>query len=174
MFELPENLPVSDLAVGAVLTGLGLIVSFLLWRWRGAASGVRGMAWSLVPLAVALLGLMSVVWEFVRGVAGVVTGLLFSPLVWAGVVLSGLAVVLYVASGVMRSRGVGTAPRSGKGTSAEGAKAADAAKGSGGPAAGAGGAKPQVGSASGKKAAPADDLSDLGDIEELLRKRGID
>ncbi|MEV2278669.1 cellulose synthase [Nocardiopsis sp. NPDC049922] len=169
MFELPENLPVPDLTVGAVLTGLGLIVSFLLWRWRGAASGVRGLAWSLVPLAVALLGLMSVVWAFVRGVAGVLTGLLFSPLVWAGVVLSGLAVVLYIASGVMRSRGVGTAPRSGKAKD----KAAEGGEG-GKAAAGRGAAAPQVGSSSGGKTAPADDLSDFGDIEELLRKRGID
>ncbi|WP_198659371.1 cellulose synthase [Nocardiopsis sp. FIRDI 009] len=174
MFELPENLPVSDLTVGAVLTGLGLIVSFLVWRRRGAASGLRGAAWSLLPLTVALLGLMSVVWEFVRGVVGVLTGLLISPFVWAGVILAGLAVVLYIASGVMRSRGVGTTPR---GARAKAVKDGDGAgKGGGTPAAGAGGSAPQVdtGKSPGKKAAPADDLSDLGDIEELLRKRGIE
>ncbi|WP_040688319.1 hypothetical protein [Nocardiopsis lucentensis] len=171
MFELPENLPVSDLTVGAVLTGLGLIISFLVWRRRGAASGVRGVAWSLVPLSVALLGLMGVVWEFVRGVVGVLTGLLISPFVWAGVILAGLAVVLYVASGVMRSRGVGTGSRAGK--AKDTGKDADG-KGAGKAAAGPGATAPQVGPAQGKKAAPADDLSDFGDIEELLRKRGID
>ncbi|WP_028647040.1 hypothetical protein [Nocardiopsis sp. CNT312] len=160
MLELPENLPVSDLAVGAVLSAVGLIVSFVLWRRRGAALGLRGLAWSLVPLAVALLGLMGVVWEFVRGVAGVLTGLLFSPLVWAGAVLAGLAVVLYVVSGVMRARGTGT----GRGGSTE----AKGSKGGGSDAAGrVGPAEPK-----GKRESPAD--SDFGDIEELLRKRGID
>jgi hypothetical protein len=33
------------------LTVLGLIGSWLAWRRRGVAAGLRGVAWSLLPLA---------------------------------------------------------------------------------------------------------------------------
>ena len=50
-------------ALGVTLTAVGLLLSGLVWRRRGAASGLRGVAWSLLPLAAALIGLLRVVWE---------------------------------------------------------------------------------------------------------------
>ncbi|WP_051064577.1 hypothetical protein [Nocardiopsis halotolerans] len=167
---MPENLTwITGLALGGGLTLVGLVISFFVWRAKGAASGLRGVAWSLLPLAAGLIGLMNAVWQFVMSVFGILAGLLFNPLVWAGVALAGLAVVLYVVSGVMRARDVGTRPRGRKRTS----EAAEEGARPGPAAASSSGTKGQVGSAP-KQSGGADDLSDLGDIEELLRKRGIE
>ncbi|OKI20503.1 cellulose synthase [Nocardiopsis sp. TSRI0078] len=156
----------TGLVLGGGLTLVGLVISFVVWRAKGAAAGLRGVAWSLLPLAAGLIGLMNAVWQFVMSIFGILVGLLFNPAVWAGVVLLGVAVVLYVVSGVMRARGAGTRPRDKAPRAAgEGARP--------GTAAGAGDAKGQMG-APPKKSGAADDLSDFGDIEELLRKRGIE
>ncbi|WP_249351935.1 cellulose synthase [Nocardiopsis akebiae] len=167
---MPENLTwMTGLVLGGGLTLAGLVISFFVWRAKGAASGLRGVAWSLLPLAAGLIGLMNAVWQFAMNIFGILVGLLFNPAVWAGVALAGLAVVLYVVSGVMRARDVGTRPGKAKEPEAAGG-AGSAAEPGAAPAAP--GAKGKVGPA--PKAGGADDLSDLGDIEELLRKRGIE
>ncbi|MCP3011871.1 cellulose synthase [Nocardiopsis dassonvillei] len=172
---MPENLTwMTGLVLGGGLTLAGLVISFFVWRAKGAASGLRGVAWSLLPLAAGLIGLMNAVWQFAMSIFGILVGLLFNPAVWAGVALAGLAVVLYVVSGVMRARDVGTRPGRAKEP-----KATGGAGGAAGPGAAEPGAAPAAPGAKGKvgpapKAGAADDLSDLGDIEELLRKRGIE
>ncbi|ACY97860.1 MULTISPECIES: hypothetical protein [Thermomonospora] len=80
------------------ITLLGLVISYGVGKRRGAASGLRGAAWSLVPLAATLTG----VTEFVIELA-------FSPARWAGVALAGLSVLLYLVSGVMLSKRAGRA-----------------------------------------------------------------
>ncbi|WP_017590018.1 hypothetical protein [Nocardiopsis ganjiahuensis] len=160
----------TGLTLGAILTVVGLLISFFVWRRKGLAYGLRGVAWSLLPLVAGLLGLMTIIWQAVVGIVGILVGLIFNPLVWAGVALGGLMVVLYVASGFMKAKGIGVKP---------GARPQDKARarteGEGTPAAGA--APPaagQVNAAQPKKAkAPAAD-DDFGDIEALLRKRGIE
>jgi hypothetical protein len=164
----------TGLVLGGGLTLAGLVISFFVWRAKGAASGLRGVAWSLLPLAAGLIGLMNAVWQFAMSIFGILVGLLFNPAVWAGVALAGLAVVLYVVSGVMRARDVGTRPGRAKEP-----KAAGGADGAAEPGAAKPGAAPAAPGAKGKvgpapKTGAADDLSDLGDIEELLRKRGIE
>jgi hypothetical protein len=163
----------TGLVLGGGLTLAGLVISLFVWRAKGAASGLRGVAWSLLPLAAGLIGLMNAVWQFAMSIVGILFGLLFNPAVWAGVVLAGLAVVLYVVSGVMRARGVGTRP--GRTREPKEPKEPKAAEGAAGPGAAtaAPGARGGVGPAP-KKAGAADDLSDFGDIEDLLRKRGIE
>ncbi|MFC4049620.1 hypothetical protein ACFOY4_08005 [Actinomadura syzygii] len=89
----------SDAAIFAISLGvtvLGLVISWGVYRRRGAGTAVRGAALSLVPLAAALTG----VTEFFVDLA-------FSPVKWVGVALAGLAVVLYMASGAMMSRRAG-------------------------------------------------------------------
>src|SRR5690606_41891564 len=68
------------------------VISWGVYRRRGAGTGLRGVALSLVPLAAALTG----VTEFFVDLA-------FSPVKWAGVAVAGLAVVLYLASGDRKS-----------------------------------------------------------------------
>uniref|UniRef100_UPI0008347E1F hypothetical protein n=1 Tax=Actinomadura kijaniata TaxID=46161 RepID=UPI0008347E1F len=83
-------------AISLGVTLLGLVLSWGVARRRGAASGMRGAALSLLPLAAALTGAT----EFFVNLA-------FSPVKWAGVVVAGLAVLLYVVSGAMLSRRAG-------------------------------------------------------------------
>jgi hypothetical protein len=135
-------------SISLVITLLGLFGSWRAARRRGLASGMRGAAWSLVPMAAYLTGFTK--W---------VTGLVFSPVKWAGVAVLGLAAVLYVVSGVMLRRGAGTAAVE----AGEGAEAADRA------------AAPAAGRAKGavERRQAADVDPDLAEIENILRKRGI-
>ena len=142
-------------ALGVTLTAVGLLLSGLVWRRRGAASGLRGVAWSLLPLAAALIGLLRVVWEVADSVSSWAVRLVFSPVVWAGVVVAGVSVVLFVVSGLLRRR-------SPKPTRAErrAARAGDQ------PAA-------VTGDRSRPGATPAVKDDDMDDIEAILRKHGI-
>lgn len=81
-------------SISLAATVLGLAGSWAAARRRGAASGLRGVAWSLVPMGLYLTGLTKFL-----------AGLVFSPVKWAGVILLGLGAVLYMASGVMLRRG---------------------------------------------------------------------
>lgn len=84
-------------AISLAVTALGLVGSWAAYRRRGLASGMRGLAWSSVPIAGYLTGLTKFLSELV-----------FSPVKWVGVALFGLGAVLYVASGMMLRRGSGT------------------------------------------------------------------
>jgi hypothetical protein len=84
-------------SISLAVTVLGLVGSWAAVRRRGAASGLRGAAWSLVPLGAYLTGLTKFL-----------SDLVFSPVKWAGVIVLGLGAVLYMASGVMLRKGGGT------------------------------------------------------------------
>jgi hypothetical protein len=140
------------------LTLLGLIASWLAWRRRGAAAGLRGVAWSLLPLAAYLTGVIELLWRFGSAIASFATSFVFSLRVWSGVAVAGLALVLFVVSGGLRSR-------------AARKKAATQPQPAAGPAPVARAAKPAA--VTGGKAThpPADD--DFSDVEQILRRRGI-
>ena len=140
-------------AVGVTLSVVGLLISMLVWRRRGPAAGLRGVAWSLLPAAAGLTGTLRMLWQVGDDVASWAVRLVFSPLVWSGIVLAGVSVVLFGVSRAMRSRGVGGRPKaSGKDTSLPAGRSAPAA-------------------APAPKAAAQDD--DMDDIEAILRKHGI-
>jgi len=141
-----------DDAAWAALT-LSLTVAGGIWTWfafrnRGVGSGARALGFTLLPLAAYLTNTL----QMFTGIAGEIgdwaTHLVFSPVVWAGIVLAGVAVLLIVGSAPLRAREVG-------------AKPAKKAKGlpEGGPA------------GKGRPAVAQDD--DMAEIEALLRKRGI-
>jgi hypothetical protein len=132
--------------ISTAVTVLGLVSSWAVARRRGMASGMRGAAWSLVPLGAYLTGLTKFL-----------SDLVFSPLKWAGVIVLALGGVLYLASGVMLRRS-GGAPSVDAGTKkAEGAQRRAAA-----------GDTPK---AVEKRSAAAD--PDLAEIEKILKDRGI-
>lgn len=143
----------SDAAIFGISLGvtlLGLVISWGVYRRRGAGTGLRGAALSLVPLAAAMTG----VTEFFVDLA-------FSPVKWAGVAVAGLAVLLYMASGAMLSRRAG-----GGGEAPKGAKAAKGGEGRR-TAGRSGGAKGAVeGPARGGD-------PEMAEIEKILRDRGI-
>lgn len=141
----------SDAAIFAISLGVtlvGLVASWGVYRRRGAASGARGAALSLVPLAASM-----------TGVTKFFADLVFSPMKWAGVVVAGLAVVLYLASGAALSRRAMTEGEdSGASRKAPKQKRAGAGKE---PKGAVGGPAPTAGD------------PDLAEIEDILRNRGI-
>ncbi|MFC5187361.1 hypothetical protein [Actinomadura harenae] len=141
----------SDAAIFAISLGVtlvGLVASWGVYRRKGAASGARGAALSLIPLAASM-----------TGVTTFLADLVFSPMKWAGVVVAGLAVVLYLGSGAALSRRSVT----------EGEDAKSSRKAAKGRQAGAG--KAPKGAVGGP--APTAGDPDLAEIEDILRNRGI-
>ena len=157
------------------LTGLGLVLSYLAMRRRGIGAGLRGVAWSLLPMAAYLTGSIEMFWKMGVAVGDFAKGFVFSPKVWAGIALAGLAVVLFVVSGPLRRRRVGKAqdkPAAESGSAAAGSL--PAARGGQlatrpdrvTPA-------PAKAPAKGRKGRPADDDDDLGDVADILKRHGI-
>jgi hypothetical protein len=149
-------------ALGLVLTLVGLGVSAMMWRQRGAASGIRGAAWSLLPVAAGMTGTLRLVWEIGDSVVTWATRLVFSPVVWLGIVVAGVSAVLFVVASGMEKRGLGTKGRGPK--QPDEAKQPKRVKGS---------ADPALTASSGRPAAKAQPDEDLDDIEAILRKHGI-
>ena len=149
------------------VTVIGLVLSYLAWRHRGAASGMRGSAYSLLPLGLYLTGVIPLLWRIGSQIVGWAAGLIFKPTVWAGTIVLALAVLLWVLSGMLLRRKVTKSNR------AEDGGDGDAGR----PKAATGAAKrPAVERtvATGQSAGSAGgDDDDLKDIEELLRRRGI-
>lgn len=140
-------------AISLGVTVLGLVISWGVYRRRGAGTALRGVALSLVPLAAAMTG----VTEFFVDLA-------FSPVKWAGVVVAGLAVLLYMTSGAMMSRRAG-----GDGAGGGAGGRGKAAEGGGRRPAGRSG-KPK-GAVEGPAARGGD--PEMAEIEKILRDRGI-
>jgi hypothetical protein len=86
------------------LTGLGLVLSYLVMRRRGLKSGMRWAAFSLLPLAAYLTGSIQMFWKMGAAVGDFAKGFVFSAEVWSGIALAGLAFVLFVSSGGRQRR----------------------------------------------------------------------
>jgi hypothetical protein len=156
------------------LTGLGLVLSYIAMRRRGLGAGLRGAAWSLLPLAAYLTGAIEMFWKMGAAIGDFAKGFVFSAQVWSGIIVAGVAAVLFVVSGSVRRRRVKqgqdqqgvtakTAAGSGREIAPKTPKTAQVATTApaGAPA------KARKG-----KSAAADD-DDLGDIEDILRRHGI-
>ena len=143
---------------GVTLSVVGLVLSALLWKRRGAATGLRAVAWSLLPAALGLTGTLRLVWQVGDLVVTWATRLVFSPVVWAGIVLAGVSVVLFGVSAAMRARGRGGAAEDTGSAKAVGPTGAD---------------RQLPAKRSSRKAKPAVGDDDMDDIEAILRKHGI-
>ena len=133
----------------ALSTMLG-VVTFFRWRSRGLAAGLRGAAWTILPVAAWLTGVLELVFDIGDSVGHWAVHLVFSPVVWLGIVLAGMSAVLFGAASLL----------GGRRTSPE-----DAAP----PALGAPRKRGRRGASSGS--GTGDD--DLDDIEAILRRHGI-
>ena len=167
------------------LTGLGLVLSYLAMRRRGLGVGLRWAAWSLLPIAAYLTGSIEMFWKMGVAIGDFAKGFAFSPRVWSGIALAGLAVVLFVVSGPLRRRGVGRGEdKRAAESGARGARAlsqdpagrgqlatrpAAARQADTVPA-----ASPAKRPTKGRKARNGDDDDDdLGDVADILRRHGI-
>ena len=161
----------------AGLTGLGLVASWFAYRRRGLGSGLRGVAWSLLPLAIYLTGSIEMFWKIGTAIGNFAASFVLSPKVWSGVGVAALAAVLFVVSGPAKRRRRRRA-----------AAEADATRPVAGAEPGAAGQPGQPGQekatgsrragkslepapARAAKSGPADD--DMREVEEILRRRGI-
>jgi hypothetical protein len=81
------------------ITVAGLALSVLAWRRKGARSGIRGAAWSLLPAAAWLTHSLGLVGRIVSAVVQFGGSFVLSPKAWLGVILVGVSVLLFVVSG---------------------------------------------------------------------------
>jgi hypothetical protein len=143
-------------ALALILTILGAVYAWVSWRNRGLAAGLRGVAWALLPVAAWLTGTLKLIAGIVEDIVNWAAKLVFSPVVWLGIVVAGVAAGLWVLSGVMRARGIGIRDEDPSVRSTR---------------------KKQVsaGKPAGKKQTPRndDDIEDLDDIEAILKRHGI-
>jgi hypothetical protein len=145
------------------LTGLGLVASVAATRRRGAGAGLRGVAWSLLPMVAYLTGVAGLLWKLGTAVGHWALGFVFSPKVWAGIALAGLSALLFAVSRPLRRR----APARRRPTTPSGALEAPAERAEPLPS--------RPGKRKGKAARPgAAGLDDeFAEVEEILRRRGI-
>ena len=130
----------------ALSTLLG-VVTFFRWRNRGLAAGLRGAAWTILPVAAWLTGVLELAFDVGDSVGHWAVHLVFSPVVWLGIVLGGVSVVRFGASALLDGRRRDAPP---------------AALGSSG--------KSRRGRPERQVTGTGDDLDD---IEAILRKHGI-
>jgi hypothetical protein len=143
-------------ALALVLTILGAAYSWVAWRRRGLAPGLRGLAWTLVPIAAWLTGTLKLAANILNDVIAWAARLVFSPVVWLGIIVAIAAAVLWFASGVLLARGIGV-PSAAKQVDRGAAKEV--------PASGTGKQR--------RSKARDDDLDDMDDIEAILKRHGI-
>jgi hypothetical protein len=145
-------------ALALVLTILGAAYTWVSWKRRGAAAAVRGLAWTLIPVAAWLTGTLRLAANVLEAVIDWGSRLVFSPTVWLGIIVAGVAALLWVASGLMRARGIGVR---GAGRQVPAGRAKEVPAGQ------------QKGAPARRPARNDDDLDDMDDIEAILKKLGI-
>jgi hypothetical protein len=144
--------PVNDVSWGALalsLTVLGGIYTWWALRHRGVTAAVRAAGITLLPLAAWMTGLLEVFGQVTDAFAHWFTRLVFSPLVWLGVIVFVVAFVL-IGSANFVSRRLGSPARKARRSGGDRPKAVRATS-------------------------PADPLIDdeMAEIQAILKKRGI-
>ena len=161
----------------AGLTGLGLVLSYFAMRRRGMGAGLRGAAWSLLPLAAYLTGSTEMFWKMGVAVGDFAKGFVFSPRVWSGIAVAGLAVVLFMVSGPLRRRSSEARPgQAGRRARVQRRRGRDRQPADRGgtswpPARPA--RRPPRRRPRRARARTRDDDDDLGDVADILRRHGI-
>ncbi|HXZ63119.1 MAG TPA: cellulose synthase [Streptosporangiaceae bacterium] len=140
------------------VTVAGLVLSGLTWRRKGARSGIRGVAWSLLPAAAWLTHSLGLVGRIVSAVVRFAAGFVLSPEAWLGVILVGVSVLFFLVSGGIPMIG-GRRRRKKKEVGAQGGRS--------------GGGSPESVASSHKPAAVGAGDDDLADVRDILKKHGI-
>ncbi len=138
-------------ALALSLTLVGGTYTYFAYQRRGLAAGLRGAALTLLPLAAYLTDTLRMFTRIGDAMGDWATGLVFSPVVWLGVILAGLSVALFGAARVAGSRSPHRPDSTGPAPAPKRERRAI--------------------EESAPPAAPVDD--DMAEIEAILRKRGI-
>jgi hypothetical protein len=143
-----------------LVTLVGLVLSAIAWRKKGARSGIRGAAWSLLPMAAWLTSALGLIGRMVSAIVQFAGSFAFSPKTWLGVILVGVSALLFLVSGGIPLTGWRKHRKDKKdGRPGEQSSASAPAK--------------SLERSRGKAAAPADDDDDLSDVRDILKKHGI-
>ena len=145
--------------VCVAITVVGLGLSVMVWRKKGPGSGLRGVAWSLIPLGAYLTHSVRLIGQIGSAIVQFATSFAFSPKAWLGVGLLGVSVLLFLVSGgipLMRGRNRRKAAKAGKG-----ARSARDGQPPG-----------SVPAKRNQAAVPAGD-DDLADVRDILKRHGI-
>ena len=143
-------------ALALSLTLVGGTYTYFAYQRRGLAAGLRGAALTLLPLAAYLTDTLRMFTRIGQAVGDWATGLVFSPVVWLGVIVAGMSVLLFGASRLVERRSPGS-------TGSPGSSPAKAPKRER--------RALEKSTTDAPPASPVDD--DLAEIEAILRKRGI-
>ncbi|MET7640526.1 hypothetical protein [Streptomyces sp. NPDC005438] len=146
--------------VCASLTAAGLAIALLTAYRRRFVSATRIAAFALLPIGLAMTGLVTLGASLGRAIGRWLGDLLFSPTVWSGFAVLALSVVLFVVSRIAARRGAGRAGTSAPAATASGANRPAVAPASQAPARSSGGSAGGGG-------------EDFSDIEAILKKHGI-
>lgn len=175
-------------ALTVILTILGLAWTAIAFRRRGAINALRALGFTLLPAAAYLTGTLTMFTEIVGSIMDWATNLVFDPQVWTGVALAGAGVGFILLAAYLRDRQLGKVQAIRAADSGKPVKAGKSVKsGKAGKAGGAGAAGPvatdpgshgSVGTArpatgTGRTSKSTDDPA-MEDVEEMLRKRGIE
>jgi hypothetical protein len=144
------------------LTVVGLIGSWFTLRRRGGRAAARMAAWSLLPIALYLIGIIQPIWNFAYG-------LVFSPKVWTGLVVLAVAFLTIAVTGGIRGRSAKKEPGEKKRDEPASGPAQLTASPVTGPTAR---TQPAPAPAKRKRAAPGDD-DDFGEVADILKRHGI-
>jgi cytochrome c oxidase assembly factor CtaG len=148
-----------------IITIIGLILSAWAWRAKGPRSGMRGVAWSLLPIVMYLTGAIRLVGRLGSAIVTFAGSFVFSPKAWLGVILFFIAALLFlITGGIPLLQSGRRREKRRKEKEARRHRQTEA----GHPAA----SPPPTGPASGAspESPPKDDMSD---VEDILRRRGI-
>ena len=162
----------------AGLTGLGLVLSYLVMRRRGAGAGLRLAALSLLPLAAYLTGSIEMFWKMGVAIGDFAKGFVFSPRVWSGIAVAGAGRGAAYSVRPAAAKGRGLKPGQDKraaeaGSGAAGAVTANPRAAAGQLATRPASPAPAKAPSKARKGKDADDDDDLGDVADILRRHGI-
>ena len=158
----------------AGLTGIGLVASWFAMRRRGLKAGLRGAAWSLLPLAAYLTGSIEMFWKIGTAIGTFATSFVFSMKVWSGVGVAALAAVLFVVSAGGRRRKRARKARGAVEDQPDRAGPGGPAGDPGDVAAGKGPGRKELATKPARAGKGAlDDDDDMAGVEDILRRHGI-
>ena len=156
------------LVICLALTAVGLIAAWSRWRRKGPRSGVRMLAWAVLPMAFYLTGLADLVERISSAFTKFGASFVFSPKTWLGVIIAGVAVLLLVVSG-----GLPKVPRRKAKAVKQDGSAPEAARGGAGKDRASDPQALTTGTGRTRKQAAAEPDDDMADVEAILRRRGI-
>jgi len=98
------------IALALLLSGAGGFWTVQAFRNRGVAAGLRGAGLTLLPLAALMTGTLELVVDIGAEIGDWAIALVFSPVVWLGIILTGAAVVLFGAGTLLQRRAAPAGP----------------------------------------------------------------